>query len=80
MRVAAGRIDTRQGQHEQDQRPGTAVHPNRAATRLGIPVSTLARWRSERRELPYVTVGRLIRYRQSDLDRWIEDNTVYPEK
>ncbi|WP_353479528.1 helix-turn-helix domain-containing protein [Bifidobacterium pullorum] len=45
-----------------------------------MPVSTLARWRSERRELPYVTVGRLIRYRQSDLDRWIEDNTVYPEK
>ncbi|WP_152595052.1 helix-turn-helix domain-containing protein [Bifidobacterium pullorum] len=62
------------------QWPRTAVHPNRAATRLGIPVSTLARWRSERRELPYVTVGRLIRYRQSDLDRWIEDNTVYPEK
>ena len=70
----------RHGQHEQDQRPRTAAHPNRAATRLGIPVSTLARWRSERRELPYVTVGRLIRYRQSDLDRWIEDNTVYPEK
>ena len=54
--------------------------PNRAATRPGIPVSTLARWRSERRELPYVTVGRLIRYRRFDLDRWIEDNTVYPEK
>ena len=32
------------------QWPRTAVHPNRAATRLGIPVSTLARWRSERRD------------------------------
>lgn len=54
--------------------------PNQAATRPGFPVSAFARWRSERRELPYVTVGRLVRYRRFDLDRWIEDNTVYPEK
>ena len=32
------------------QWPRTAAHPNRAATRPGIPVSTLARWRSERRD------------------------------
>lgn len=48
------------------------------AEQLNIPVSTLSRWRSERRELPYVTVGRLIRYRQVDIDRWIDDNTINP--
>ena len=52
--------------------------PGQAAEQLNIPVSTLARWRSERRELPYVTVGRLIRYRQVDIDRWIDDNTINP--
>ena len=36
--------------------------PEQTAEQLNIPVSTLSRWRSERRELPYVTVGRLIRY------------------
>ena len=52
--------------------------PGQAAEQLKIPVSTLSRWRSERRELPYVTVGRLIRYRQIDIDRWVDDNTVNP--
>lgn len=52
--------------------------PGQAAEQLNIPVSTLSRWRSERRELPYVTVGRLIRYRQIDIDRWVDDNTVNP--
>ena len=52
--------------------------PGQTAEQLNIPVSTLSRWRSERRELPYVTVGRLIRYRQVDIDRWIDDNTINP--
>ena len=52
--------------------------PGQTAEPLNIPVSTLSRWRSERRELPYVTVGRLIRYRQVDIDRWIDDNTINP--
>lgn len=52
--------------------------PGQTAEQLNIPVSTLSRWRSERRELPYVTVGRLIRYRQVDIDRWIDDNTIKP--
>lgn len=52
--------------------------PGQTAEQLNIPVSTLSRWRSERRELPYATVGRLIRYRQVDIDRWIDDNTINP--
>lgn len=52
--------------------------PGQTAEQLNIPVSTLSRWRSERRELPYVTVGRLIRYRQADINRWIDDNTINP--
>lgn len=52
--------------------------PGQTAEQLNIPVSTLSRWRSERSELPYVTVGRLIRYRQVDIDRWIDDNTINP--
>ena len=54
--------------------------PGQAAEQLNSPVSTLSRWRSERRERPYVTVGRLVRYRQIDIDQWITDNIVNPDK
>lgn len=50
--------------------------PGMVAEQLSIPVSTLSRWRTERRELPYVTVGRVVRYRQCDVDEWVERNLV----
>ena len=39
---------------------------------LGVKVSTLANWRvTGRYSLPYVKVGRLVRYRVTDLAQWI---------
>lgn len=47
-----------------------------AAQYLGIAVGTLATWAScGRYDLPIVRVGRLVRYRQSDLDAWLESRT-----
>lgn len=66
--------------NENNGKQRNLLTPAQAAEQLNIPVSTLARWRSERRELPYVPVGRLVRYRQADIDRWIEDNIVNPSK
>lgn len=43
-----------------------------AATYLGISPKTLETWRSTGRQaVPYVRVGRLIRYRMRDLDEWM---------
>jgi hypothetical protein len=37
----------------------------------------LAQWRSQRRGIPFVKVSRnCVRYRQSDLDRWLEERIV----
>lgn len=48
-----------------------------AAEYLSLKPQTLAVWRSTGRyNLPYIRVGRLIRYRKSDLDRWLRDRTV----
>lgn len=48
-----------------------------AAGLLGVKPSTLTTWRSTRRySLPYVRVGRLIRYRRADLDAWLERRLV----
>jgi len=39
---------------------------------LGITVGTLAVWRTTRRyNLPYVKTGRLVRYREVDVDNFI---------
>ncbi len=51
-----------------------------AATYLGASEHTLAVWASTGRYgLPYVKVGRLVRYRRDDLDAFIARNTIAAE-
>lgn len=61
--------------------PVTTAHcadlwtPARAARELGVSVRTLAAWRSSgRNNLPYVKVGRLVRYRRHDVRTWLESH------
>jgi excisionase family DNA binding protein len=66
-----------------DMTPGAAsappsvvlLTPENAGRLLGIPKQTLAAWRCNRRvNLPYVKVGRHIRYRLADLLAFVESN------
>ncbi len=43
---------------------------------LNCTVFALRRWRREKRGLRFVRVGRLIRYSKSDLEGFIEENSV----
>lgn len=48
-----------------------------AAAYLNLSASTLAVWRcTKRQELPFIKLGRAVRYRQADLDKWLESQTV----
>ena len=48
-----------------------------AARYLGIKPQTLAVWATTKRyELPFVKVGRSVRYRLLDLERWVARRTV----
>ncbi len=48
-----------------------------AAEYLGITPRTLAVWACVKRYgLPYVKIGRLVKYRRSDLDSFIEHRTI----
>lgn len=50
------------------------LNPREASIYLGVKQDTLAVWRVNRRyDLPYIKVGRLIKYRLSDLDNWLRD-------
>jgi len=47
--------------------------PDETAERLGVLTNTLDVWRCTRRyDLPYVKVGRLVRYREIDVEAFIE--------
>lgn len=47
-----------------------------AAAYLGVKPTTLQIWRSTNRyPLPYIKVGRLVRYRLSDLDAFLAQRT-----
>ncbi len=52
-----------------------------AADFLGIPARTLENWRcNQRYNLPYIKIGRLIRYRMIDLVAWINSSRITVDK
>jgi excisionase family DNA binding protein len=56
--------------------PGNLLSPAEAAELLGVKTQTLAVWRcSGRHGLPFIKVGNFVKYRRSDLERWLEERT-----
>lgn len=54
--------------------------PRQAAEYLGLPESTLAQWRSQRRGPSYIKLElRLVRYRVSDLETYLGQHLVETE-
>lgn len=52
------------------------VDEREAAPIIGVKPATLSVWRTTGRyNLPYIKVGRLVRYRRSDLAAWLESRT-----
>jgi excisionase family DNA binding protein len=49
------------------------INVQELADYLGLPVTTLYQWRYRREGPPGFRVGRHLRYRWSDVQRWIED-------
>lgn len=48
------------------------MDPKTAATYLRLAAQTLARWRVEGGGPPYLKLGGLVRYREEDLERWLD--------
>lgn len=54
----------------------TLLSEQEAANVLGVKPGTLSVWRSTGRyELPFIKVGRSVRYRASDLESWLSERT-----
>jgi predicted DNA-binding transcriptional regulator AlpA len=47
----------------------------------GLSIETLAQWRSQCKGIPFVKLSRnCVRYRQADLDRWLNERIVRVEE
>ncbi len=53
------------------------LSPKETAERLGIKTQTLASWRClARYNLPFIRIGRTVRYKSEDIQAFIADHTV----
>ena len=65
-------------------RPSPLLDPQSAGIYLGgtekpLTPASLADWRTKRIGPPWVKIGKLVRYLQTDLDAWIASRTTGPE-
>jgi hypothetical protein len=60
------------------ERNSDLLDEQEAAVILSKPAGTLRQWRSRGLGPPYVKLGMSIRYRRTDLERFITDNTIQP--
>ena len=53
------------------------LNSREASSYLGITLGTLEVWRCTKRyQIPFIKVGRLVRYRKSELDNFLNRRTV----
>jgi len=56
--------------------PNSLLNEKQAASHLDVSPGTLSVWRSTGRySLPFIKIGRSVRYRLSDLNQWIDSRT-----
>ncbi len=46
--------------------------PEQVARLTGLSIETLAQWRSQKRGIPYLKIGRAVRYHPTDVQRYLE--------
>ena len=60
--------------------PGVQPQPlattEAVAVFLDVPKHTLEQWRSQGKGPTYVKVGRHVRYRMADVEKWLNEQTV----
>ena len=84
-RLALDRIGDCRGRFQREGMGGMIniqddfLNPKETAEILGIHVQTLAMWRTYKEKLPYITVGRFIRYKRKDVEFWRDNGLVGPK-
>ncbi len=50
-----------------------------AAIHLGLAVQTLRNWRYRRKGPPYLKISRAVRYKISDIEKFLQQHKIIPE-
>jgi excisionase family DNA binding protein len=61
-----------------DERSTRLLTANELASELGVGTQTLAQWRWQGVGPAFIKVGRLVRYRRTEVDAWLAANEVQP--
>jgi excisionase family DNA binding protein len=59
-----------------DNEPAEYLDEKRLCALLGISSVTTTKWRAKAKGPPFIKVGRLVRYRRSDVEAWLSANTI----
>jgi excisionase family DNA binding protein len=51
-----------------------------AAEILGLQEQTLGAWATRGVHLPFIKTGHAVRYRKSDIEQWLEKQTIRPNQ
>lgn len=52
--------------------------PEQVSQNYNLSKSTLAKWRMINKNLPFAKIGKSVRYRKSDIEAFMESQTVSP--
>ncbi len=52
--------------------------PSEVADLLGVPKATVYKWQSDRSGPAFIKVGRHVRYRTADVEKWLDSHAVAP--
>jgi predicted DNA-binding transcriptional regulator AlpA len=72
------------GQRRPQERPGSAtlaansplIDERQLCAELGISSVTATKWRAKAAGPPFIKVGRLVRYRRTDVETWLASRTI----
>lgn len=59
-----------------DNQPADYLDEKAFCALLGISSITATKWRAKAKGPPFIKVGRLVRYRRSDVEAWLRANTI----
>lgn len=48
------------------------LSPRQVSELTGVPETTLAQWRYRKQGIPYLRIGRLVRYAHADVDAYLQ--------
>ena len=64
---------------EMNNRKAQFLTKREVAEYLGLSIYTIDAWVSERREIPFIKMGRRVMFDMNDVINWIEKNKVQPD-